>query len=71
MATLLGLRTKALLWSCYQGGQYHVIGLYGGSLITPLGKLISNSIAITGSRTGSLQSLRDLVKLVADNKVRV
>ncbi|XP_064614402.1 uncharacterized protein LOC135478066 [Liolophura sinensis] len=59
----------AALNSLRKGGQYHVIGLYGGSLITQPEKLISNTTAITGSRTGSLHSLRDLVKLVDDNKI--
>jgi len=53
-----------------KGGRYVIVGLYGGSLTLPLVTLPLRAISITGSYTGNLQELKDLVTLAKSGKVK-
>jgi D-arabinose 1-dehydrogenase-like Zn-dependent alcohol dehydrogenase len=53
-----------------KGGRYVIVGLYGGSLTLPLVTLPLRAISVTGSYTGNLQELKDLVALARAGKVK-
>jgi D-arabinose 1-dehydrogenase-like Zn-dependent alcohol dehydrogenase len=50
-------------------GKYVGVGLFGGSVEIPLFVLIARMITIEGSFTGSLEDMRELLKIVADNNL--
>ncbi|CAD5115640.1 unnamed protein product [Dimorphilus gyrociliatus] len=51
------------------GGTITLIGLNGGHLDISLADVISRSITLKGVRTGSLETLREVVELVKENRI--
>lgn len=69
---LVGLPTsiRACFLSVQNEGNVVVLGLAGGSLSLPTPTMVGRSISLLGSRTGSIDQVRDLIRLVSDKGLR-
>lgn len=52
-----------------KGGRMVQVGLYGGELTLPLLTLTGGALTVQGSITGTLEDLRDVVRLAQDGKL--
>lgn len=52
-----------------RGGSYVVVGMFGGDVTLPLPLVVTRSITVRGSYTGTLQELHELVDLVRAGRI--